>query len=104
MKGVELPINVLVIVSLAVIVLLGIVALFTGVFGVTGGGLTNEAALRNSCSPVAFNCEGYTADSHFKAITTSAKDDAGTQLNLWELCGALGHNTVDACKRACGCQ
>lgn len=49
MKGLELPINILVIVALAIMVLLGIFALFMGGFGTSSTGLTLEAAKTQGC-------------------------------------------------------
>ena len=44
-KGIELPVNVLVIVAVAVIVLLGIVALFMGGFGSAAGTFASTLGL-----------------------------------------------------------
>jgi len=49
MKGVELPINVLVIVAIAVIVLLGLIALFMGVFGPTTGQINMVTIKQTAC-------------------------------------------------------
>ncbi len=58
-KGVELPINVLVIVAVAVIVLLGIIALFMAMFGPTGPTFEIESAWNKGCSKITANCFAY---------------------------------------------
>ena len=49
MKGVELPINVIVIIILALVVFLAIIALFSGVWTPGVAGIVLEAAKNNAC-------------------------------------------------------
>jgi len=53
MKGMELPINVMVIIVICVIVLLAIVALFFGVWNPGKGSITLETAKNNACQMLA---------------------------------------------------
>jgi len=57
-KGIELPINVLVIVSVAVIVLLGIIALFMTTFGQGSAQIQTDTAWNRGCSKITANCYG----------------------------------------------
>lgn len=49
-KGMELPLNTLVILAIVIIVLLAVAALFMGVWGPTGGGISLQSAKTNYCS------------------------------------------------------
>ena len=49
MKGVELPINVLIIVVIALAILLALIALFFGVWTPSSSGITLDAAKNNAC-------------------------------------------------------
>ncbi len=48
-KGVELPMNTLVVVAIAVIILLAMTAFFIGVFGPTQKGTQSQQELNNAC-------------------------------------------------------
>ena len=50
MKGIELPINILVIVAVAIIVLLGVVALFYSSWFTGTGPVTSQSAVSKACS------------------------------------------------------
>ena len=50
MKGIELPINILVIVAVAIIVLLGVIALFYSSWFSSTGPVTSQAALTSACN------------------------------------------------------
>jgi hypothetical protein len=71
MKGVELPINVIVIVVLCLVVLLAILALFWGVWTPGVAGISLEAAKNNACqmlvstgcdSPASITIKDFDAD------------------------------------------
>ncbi|MDD5417186.1 MAG: hypothetical protein PHU12_04385 [Candidatus Aenigmarchaeota archaeon] len=49
MKGAELPMNLLVILVIAVIVLIAVVGFFLGIFGQSSSGLSLEATRNNAC-------------------------------------------------------
>jgi len=98
----ELPINILVIVAIAVIILLSIVALyFTG--WSPFGGFVSLASLKNTgCSNFSFNyaCGARGAStSDIKFQTNSYKVN-----NLFELCeNYLNASTESECRASCGC-
>jgi hypothetical protein len=97
MKGVALPIEVLVIIVIAVIVLLGMVAVyFAGwtPFAETSG---IDAIKNNACRKLAYDCS--------KSPTDITVEGVSGITNLQELCdtyfGTAGSD--EACKRICGC-
>jgi hypothetical protein len=96
MKGVALPIEVLVIVVVAVIVLLGIIAVFfTGwsPFASTAG---IDAIKNEACRKIIYNCTKNTASVPITGVTGSA--------NLLALCtNYYNAPTEPECKRLCGC-
>ena len=100
-KGIELPINILVIVAVAIIVLLGVIALFySSWFGGTGQ-ISAETAKANACNRASR--EGLcTTDTDTLPVTYK------TYTNLDEFCQGEYGTTDDAdanCLRlACGMQ
>ena len=50
MKGIELPINILVIVAVAIIVLLGVIALFYSSWFTSTGPVTSQSAISSVCN------------------------------------------------------
>ncbi|MBU5557873.1 MAG: hypothetical protein KQA33_02240, partial [Candidatus Aenigmarchaeota archaeon] len=55
-KGIELPVNILVVIAIAVIVLLAMVALFMGGFK-PAGAMSAEAAWTEGCRQVIYRCQ-----------------------------------------------
>ncbi len=115
MKGVELPINILVIVAIAVIVLLGMVALYflgMGPFQKTAGleSYKNQACseLVRNCSvspqsiPVSFDAD---KDDQVDPGATSVTDlSTITKDNLMSLCyNYFAAKTENACRHLCAC-
>ena len=124
MKGVELPINVIVIVVLALVVLLGILALFSGVWTPGVAGISLEAAKNNACqmlvstgcdSPASIIVKDFDADkdgtlnearsdvnNNADACTPGAATNSGD--NLYMLCKCwYGADETDCETRICGC-
>ena len=106
MKGIELPVNVLVIVAIAVIVLLGMLTLFMGGFGGFAGTQEQTSAWSKACGNVLGNCAG----DHSSQGVTSIKIGTETVTNFGTLCIKLGRNTtadadtsINGCNKACGC-
>ncbi|MFH0929456.1 MAG: hypothetical protein V1818_03815 [Candidatus Aenigmatarchaeota archaeon] len=118
MKGISLPINVLVIVIVAVIVLLGVMALFMGTWSPFGTSMSAEAAKSAGCRKVINNCykSEEDLDTYTKTILifngqdglpnfdVDGIDYVGTGVNgdnMYNLCvkfyGAK-------CRDLCGCQ
>jgi len=117
-KGVELPINILVVVAIAVIVLLGLVALyfigFSPFAGATGlEGIKNEACRqyvqnKNCAGAVTavtipnYDADGDTTIDEGSGWVTCA--DPATQDNLMSLCACQYSRTTEAdCRKLCGC-
>jgi hypothetical protein len=119
-KGVELPINILVVVAIAVIVLLGLIALYFIGFGPFSGATGLEGVKNEACRQYVQNknCAGaltavtipnYDADGD-KTIDEGSGfvdddcADAATQDNLRSLCECQYARGTDAdCRKLCGC-
>jgi hypothetical protein len=108
MKGIELPVNVLVIVAIAVIVLLGLLTLFMGGFGGFAGTAEQTSAWSKACGSVLSGCAG----DHGDNAVTSIKIGTTTVTNFSDLCIGLGKRTIgstsldttlNGCNHACGC-
>jgi hypothetical protein len=95
-KGIELPINILVVVAVAVIVLLGLVALYFSGFMGPAGVMNQESAKQKYCALVMRSPDGCAGGVALSSITVSDFDadrdgslDAGT---TWDwatsTCGA----------------
>jgi len=80
MKGAELPINVMIIVVLAIIVFIAMVAFFMGVWGPSTGGVNVEAVKNTGCNRlVSSGCDS-------TAITLEDVNDDGTVETLQDIC------------------
>jgi hypothetical protein len=104
MKGIELPINVLVIVSIAVIVLLGLVVLYFIGFNPFSGSITLTSLKNIGCSnfTLSYNC----GNSAIKT-TTGIILPVNTYgiATLSDLCTQkFGAPTESQCRTVCGCQ
>jgi len=100
-KGIELPINILVIVAVAIIVLLGVIALFYSSWFTGTGQISGETAKTQACSIATRT--GCTADPATITITGYK-----TYTNLDDFCVgeyqlAVGSGIV-CLKMACGMQ
>jgi len=98
MKGVALPIEVLVVIVIAVIVLLGMVAVyFSGwtPFAQTAG---IDAIKNDACRKIAYDCSKSPADVDIEDV-----DDATDLQTLCEVYYDIDDNDLDACRRLCGC-
>jgi hypothetical protein len=119
MKGLSLPINVLVIVVVAVIVLLGVVAIYFGGFNPFSSAIGVESAKNDVCGNfVRFRCTGKTNETlvpNFDAnkdgvinpasttFPTTCPGNAGSD-NLAYLCVCYyGRTTEASCRQLCGC-
>jgi hypothetical protein len=69
-KGIELPINILVVVAVAVIVLLGIVALYFSGFMGPAGVMTQQAAQTKYCAEIMRSPNGCTGGVALNTILT----------------------------------
>ncbi|MBU5575367.1 MAG: hypothetical protein QXF15_03460 [Candidatus Aenigmatarchaeota archaeon] len=115
MKGIELPINILVIIAMAVIVLLGLSALYMGGFGQGAGGIGLESAKSAACQQLLRSGQcgnagypGTIKTPGFDANKDGNLDDKDTLQALCEnyygCSGKTGYDFVECCnKRVCGC-
>jgi len=96
MKGIELPINILVIIAMAVMVLLGLVAIYMGGFGPGAGEMQKNAAKNQACQELI--SKGYCGD----AVKTSNVPVSGFDANKD---GTMGNdNLKDLCENFYGCK
>lgn len=97
-KGLALPINTMVALAIAVVVLLAMVAFFMGVISTPGRQQTSAATFR-SC------CEGYVLSGCSGIPSTHAcgTNDAGDAVNLAQLAAEAGIYGDDQIKSGCGC-
>lgn len=130
LKGVELPINVMIIVTLALIVLIAIIALFFGVWNPGKGSITLEVAKNNACQmlislgcddidPASISINDFDANKDGNLIGgagtlsnpwSSSKDcSSGSNVgsskdNLATLCLCYYSQSTQAkCRQICGC-
>ena len=112
MRGLELSINVLVIITIAVIVLLGLVVLYFIGFNPFSGSVSLTSLKNTGCSNFSLNYDCGRRDASttdiclpknnfLPAACTAATSNAS---NLYRLCTNFFNVTTDAqCKEVCGC-
>jgi hypothetical protein len=113
LRGVELPINVIIIIVICLIVLLAIVALFFGVWNPGKGTLTLEAAKNNACQMlVSMGCNQYPESISISDFDADKSDSGGCSFggssvsgdNLDSLCKCWYNLNSESCKTTlCGC-
>ena len=112
MKGIELPINILIIVAVAVIVLIALVAMFYPAFSGGSQVVTIETAKSQACRALIANkCPSAASvgvinfDANKNGFTYSVITEAQTNGDtLLALCSNYLQTTLDAdCKKLCGC-
>ena len=118
MKGLELPINVIIILIIGLIVLLAIFAFFSGVWNPGTQGISLETAKQSACQKlVSLNCafsprditiNNYDADEDGKLDPGNGFDvnvDDNNKDNLMTLCyKKFGITQETPCKQICNCQ
>ena len=111
MKGLELPVNILVVIAVAVIVLLGVTALYLAGFGPFAATTNVQTAWSSACNAVVANCAYYDDIYKLGNVSTTAQIYGNsTTANLYELCKYRGLNVGSTsiepainCRKACGC-
>lgn len=110
MKGVELPINTIVILVIALIILLAILALFFSVWRPGVGGITLEAAKNNACQMLISTGCGDTNSIIVKDFDADEDGNLGTAETgsgwTWgtSVCGGAVSNNGDNLASLCACQ
>jgi len=112
MKGIELPINILIIVAVAVIVLIAVIAMFYPAFTSGGGTVSLEQAKQQACRSLS---EGYKCSTTIglNTILVDNYDVSGNGVpnenvdNLLTMCTRIyrisGANINSDCRKLCGC-
>jgi hypothetical protein len=115
MKGVELPINVLVIIVIAVIVLLAIVAVYFAGWTPYASSAGVDAIKNDACRKMSYDCSkdpttieitNFDVDGDGSSGVDASGAPIDTGDNLQELCETyydVGPTDLDACRRLCGC-
>lgn len=116
MKGMELPINMIIVVAVALLVLITVFVFFLS--GTSGGlGSIEKANLRNrmctalssgyQCNPANVNSitvTGYKrVGGGIVPVASTATDYSTSRVTLLELCQQDGLSDTIACARSCGC-
>ena len=98
-KGMALPINMVVILAVAMLILVVVGAFFSGYFG--GG--TLDIALNQACNQFVtiYNCDETKLDRVTVMYTLPGKSDQEA-VSLKRLCELKGYNS-ETCMRVCGC-
>ena len=120
MKGVELPVNVLVIIVIAVIVIIALVAMLTGAIPILGPA-SQSAAFNAACQvlitgqrcsiedatltiDVAWDVNGLGGQPDGKINPIESVTDPTIRDTLFKMCTSKYQATTDAaCKKLCGC-
>ncbi len=102
-----MPINLIVVIAIAVLVLIVLAAFFSGAFGSSVGSMDRQAALNTACAKLRtiYNC----ATSNLHTITVMHRepgDAVERAYPLSELCTLVDRNpqgTPNECAIGCGC-
>jgi hypothetical protein len=109
-KGMELPVNMIIIIAIAVLVLVVIAAFFANQTGTGFNSIQVENAFSSACGQLrsVYSCtQAGMAEVQIKARLKSTDTETSTY-NVNELCALKNLptttvNGVNACLRACGC-
>ncbi len=104
-KGLELPINMIVVIAIAVLVLVVVAAIFGSQFGGGANTLTIEAAFTQGCSALrsGYQCNYNDVSNVVLPNYKTSATDTNTH-TLQDVCTAKGLGTDPiVCARACGC-
>jgi hypothetical protein len=119
MKGIELPINVLIIVAVAIIVLIAVIAMFYTPVNAGGNSVSLDVAKSQACRSlvIGYNCKdlGGTTPASTTTLQTikvdgfdvkdkiTGADVADTLMNLCEKNYNIGSTDAPSCRKMCGC-
>jgi hypothetical protein len=104
-KGIELPINILVVVAVAVIVLLGLVALYFTGWSPFGVSVSYESVKNEACAElVRMNCPSDPSTVTIDDFDADQSGAVGDGDDLMDLCtNYYGRSTASDCRALCGC-
>lgn len=117
MKGIELPINTIIVIAIALLVLLGITALWMSSWGGGSQGVTMEAAKAAGCGALMRNSTGcagadttainytgtYPAVPRMDVNNDHNIDGGDTLQHLCETYYGVAAGDQVGCRRVCGC-
>ncbi len=106
MKGVEMPINILVIVIIAIIVLTAMVVIFSGVWSSGSGTIGLETAKSNACQIlITMGCDTDPESVPVNNFDSNGDTKKDSNDNLAELCKRYYStgDDMDKCRGICGC-
>ena len=103
MKGAALPIEAVVILGIALVVLIAIVFLIGNFFGISSSDVERERALQEACNKLVVE-ESCDID-RWSQIEVTYTESGGTSLeaSLQKLCEDSGFNSQEECAKRCGC-
>jgi hypothetical protein len=100
MKGLELPVNILVIIIIAIIVLLAVVALFLG--GYTGVGVIDSAGAKTKACGVIVN-SGCSANAWDSEVPLTGKFCGTSTCKVSDVARLVGPAARNDFYKSCGC-
>src|SRR3989338_2522528 len=105
-KGLELPINMIVVIAIAVLVLVVVAAFFAGRLGQGTNDINLQSAFGTGCNALrsSYNCAG---DLSFM-VNYQESGSTNTQTSFARICLLSGYADTSSyaagsCKKACGC-
>ena len=102
MKGISLPVNAIVIIAIAILVLAVVAAFFTGVLGGGIATISLEQAFTKGCDSLSrgYNCDVSAISDEIKILNYPTE---GQDASFSQICRAKLYSTDEACAVACGC-
>ena len=100
MKGISLPVNAIVIIAIAILVLTVVAAFFVGGVGPGMQTITLEQAFTKGCDSLVRgnNCD----KTKISSIIVTGYPATGDTIPFNQVCAQKGYD-IDSCARACGC-
>lgn len=111
MKGIELPISLIVIIAIAVLVLVILAGFFSGYFFRQSSGVGLEAAFQDACGRLisVYRCSSAATDLAAIKVNYQATGAAAAtptplfQAGATSICSEKGITDLASCRRQCGC-
>ena len=101
-KGLELPVNMIIVIAIAVLVLVVIAAFFAGRFGGGAIDIQREQALSDACQKAFVGgCKLEVKDYNLK-YNDPALGSEKTQVSVLDICGVKNLDSAQ-CRQRCGC-